>query len=135
MEKFVSLNDFDGGFIITTWEQYPEVVKWYKKHFELDSTFEEDFLDSRMTSLQFPSIGAIHIKAVNTGKKHFSVDRDVYGNTRFSLIAADLMAVHRYFAEQQARIGEVSTGPEGKLYFDLYDPWGTRLDDRRGRPF
>jgi predicted enzyme related to lactoylglutathione lyase len=122
----LQLDDFDGGFVIAPWDRFKEVVEWYRKHLDLQVTYEEDHPVEKMASLKFPAIGAIHIKSVEHDHRHYAVDWGKNGNVRFCFTAPDLDAVNAYLRGSGIDATDVEQGPFGRR-FDFFDPIGNRL--------
>ncbi|PYI53072.1 VOC family protein [Paenibacillus flagellatus] len=109
------------------WERYEEAVGWYIETFDLEVESQEEYLKEKMTSLQFPSIGLVHIKSVNDGHEHFNTAWGQASNVRFCFDAPDIHAVYREFQEKGIRTEDLVKGVSGLYVFDFYDPYATRL--------
>jgi catechol 2,3-dioxygenase-like lactoylglutathione lyase family enzyme len=127
--------DYDGGLIDVLYDHHPQMLAWYTEHLGLKGNTWPGPVDRNadatlFSTLNLPDHGAFHLYSVLTRKRlaHWYSERGtVDGHVRFAFQCPDLARTHAYFKEQGIRTSEIAVGPQGREYFDFYDPEGTRL--------
>lgn len=127
---------WDGGFIYIKYDNHEAAVDWYCNHFGLIKKWDTfagnqdpESLSEKMTSLEFPGGGLVHLKSFlsNEPLKHFFADwnrqqTEVY----FRFTTSDIRNAYNYFVENGISVSEISPSVDGRESFFVEAIEGTR---------
>lgn len=123
---------YDGGEIDVLWDNHDKAITWYVNFLGWEAKRKEAWWpDQRAVNGRMSHLGyGTWINSVFTTEKlpfHYA-ERNIDSNIRWCWRTRKLHNVHALFSENEIRVTDIYNGPNGKQYFDFWEPVeGTRL--------
>lgn len=127
---------WDGGFLFVPYDEHEQAVRWYEEHLGLALKWSTNAdkhdpasAAEKMSSLEFPAGGLIHLKSVASQEPlgHFPVVCSPETGVGFTFNSPDIIRTRDYFISNGIDAGDIHEGPDGFPRFEFKGYNGTKL--------